>query len=161
MKIILLFCFLILSACGFTPVYAPQSQNNLAQQLNAVEILNIPDRSGQIVHNHLMDRLYLNGIQDSYRYQLRVAPIQERTVNVGIDKDDDASRAQYRVTTRMSLYDTEINKVILTRSVSAVSSYNILSGQFTTFVTREDARRQALRALSDDIVTQLQLKLAS
>jgi hypothetical protein len=53
---------------------------------------------------------------------------------------------------------TDINgKVVLNRTVRATSGYNILQGQFTTFVTEEDARKQALKVLSDHIITQLEI----
>jgi len=145
---------IFLSACGFTPVYRTKPP---LQTLSSIEIAIIANREGQIVRNHLIDRLYRNGYPSNPRYRLVVSSIAENIVEIGIDKDDEASRAQLRLSAELQLYDTAEDKRILIRNVRATTGYNILAGQFTTFVTEEDARKQGLRAISDNIITQLEL----
>ena len=152
------FCFLIVSACGFTPVYSPDSRSTIVQSsISSITIDTIPDREGQLVRNHLIDRLLKDGYVASPQYRLVVSPIQESIVGIGIDKDDEASRAQLRESASFRLIRLSDNSTVLDHTVRSVSSYNILSGQFTTFVTQQDAREQALRDLSDKIVTRLEL----
>lgn len=157
----LILVMVALSACGFTPVYAPSSsQPKISDVLSSIAIDVIPDESGQIVRNHLIDRMpYNNGYPVSPTYRLSVAPIQESIIEIGIDRDDEASRAQLRQSTTFTLIRIDDDKTILNHTVRAVSSYNILSGQFTTFITEQDARAQALRALSDNIITTLEVRL--
>jgi len=143
-----------LSACGFTPVYGTKT---VSSDIAAVDIAVIPNRSGQIVRNHLIDHFYPSGYPANPAYRLSVSPIEETIVEIGIDKDDEASRAQLRQHAVMRLTDLTTNQAVLTRTVRATSGYNILAGQFTTFVTENDAREQALNALSDNIITQLEL----
>lgn len=123
----------------------------------SVSIAVIPNKEGVSVRNHLIDRINKGGYSINPEYNLIVSPIQENIVEIGIDKDDEASRAQLRESANMRLVRLSDDKTVLTRTIRTVSSYNILSGQFTTYVTEEDARQQALRALADNIVTELEL----
>jgi LPS-assembly lipoprotein len=154
---------LYLTACGFTPVYknSSESTTTVSSALNQIEIATIPNREGQVVRNHLIDRLYIDGYPSNPQYKLVVSPIQERLVEIGIDKDDEASRAQIRESATMRLINIDSNQVVLSRTVRSVSGFNILAGQFTTFVTQEDARQQALKALAEDIIINLELYFAT
>ncbi len=153
MRYITLFALLFITACGFTPVYGTKT---VSTDLSNVEIAVIPNKEGVIVRNHLIDTLYKNGYPSSPDYKLIVSPIEEKIVEIAIDQDDEASRAQLRQQTTFRLVDTD-NKTVLQRTVRATSGYNILAGQFTTFVTEEDARKQALEVISNNIITQLEL----
>lgn len=153
MKFLTLFALLFLTACGFTPVYGTKTVSN---DLSNIDIAIIPDEEGQIVRNHLIDAMYNNGYPSNPQLRLVVSPVQESIVEIGIDRDDEASRAQLRQETTMRLVNPNDN-VLLQRKIRATSGYNILAGQFTTFVTEEDARKQALKALSNNIITQLEL----
>jgi len=154
MKNFILVVVLLITACGFTPTYGTKTTSS---DLNAIKIDTIPDRNGQVVRNFLIDRFYDNGYPINARYNLSVSSISESIIEIGIDQDDEASRAQLRQKANMRLMDIETNKVVLERTIRATSGYNILAGQFTTFVTEQDARQQALRALSDNITTQLEI----
>lgn len=149
-----IFTLFILSACGFTPVYGDKS---LPSSIGTIEVKTIPNRDGQIVRNHLIDRLYKDGYPTNPDYFLTVSSIKERIIEIGIDIDDEASRAQLRQEATVTLTDAKTNKSVLTRTVRATSGYNILLGQFTTFVTEENARNQALKVVAEDILTQLEL----
>lgn len=144
----------MLSACGFTPVYGDKS---LDHRLQSIDIALIPNREGQIIRNHLIDTLYRHGQTTSPIYKLSVSTITENTVEIGIDKDDEASRAQLRLSTIMRLYTKDNNKLVLERTVRSTTGYNILAGQFTTYITEQDARDQGLKDLADQIVTQLEI----
>ena len=155
--IALVFLLMMVTACGFTPVHSPSGKNDVDVALSGIDIAIIPNREGQYVRNELIDRINYNGYATNPTHRLIVSPIKERSVEIGLDKDDEASRAQLRESTTMRLIDIQTNKVVLQRSVNSVTSYNILAGQFTTYVNEEDAREQALSALANNIVTELEL----
>ncbi len=154
MKYLSLIGLLIITACGFSPVYGTKSPE---RALSNIEIGIIPNREGQIVRNHLIDHIHRKGYASNPRYQLNVSAIEETIVEIGIDKDDEASRAQLRLKTTMRLIDLNNNKAVLVRDIRSTTGYNILAGQFTTFITEQDAREQGLRALSNNIITQLEI----
>jgi len=154
MKFLSVFLLFVITACGFTPVYGVKSPDD---RLQSIDIAVIANREGQIVRNHLIDTLYRNGQSMSPLYKLSVDSITEKTVEIGIDKDDEASRAQLRLETTMRLYNVESNRLLFERTVRTTTGYNILAGQFTTYITEQDAREQGLKALADQIITQLEL----
>lgn len=159
MKLLYLFAFLAISACGFTPVYQTNSQGTAAN-LSNIDIAMIPNEEGVIMRNYLIDRMYKNGYPLNAEYKLVTAPIKEQIIEIAIDQDDNASRAQLRQATSFQLVRVSDNQVVLSRAVRATTGYNILEGQFTTFVTRSDAREQALRLLADKVIIQLELYFA-
>ena len=106
MKYLLSLFLFILSACGFTPVYGSKSPETLLTSI-AVEI--IPNREGQIVRNHLIDRLYNDGYPKNPTHKLYVSMIEENIAEIGIDIDDEASRAQLRQKTNFRLIDIKSN----------------------------------------------------
>ena len=152
---------LCVTACGFTPVYqtgrTTTSSPTAESALNTIDVAVIPNYEGQTVRNHLIDRLYKNGYPSNPEYRLVTSQINEKTIEIGIDRDDNASRAQLRQNAQFKLIRLSDNIVVLNRAVTATTGYNILEGSFTTFVTEQDARNQALRTLSDKIMIQLEL----
>ncbi len=152
---LILLSFLFLSACGFSPLYGEYgaSGNQGARtRLGQIYIANIADAPGQYLRNALMDRFYSQGRPGTgAAYNLSVATISESRSELDITKTSDSTRAQLYLTTAMVLYDGE-GEELLNRSLTAVTSYNILDSQFTTRVAEDAARRQAL----DDIARQIE-----
>lgn len=157
------FLLMFLSACGFEPMYKDEgsvwggNMSGVSSNLNTIDIAVIPNYEGQVVRNHLIDRFYKGGYPVNPLYRLETAPVQESILEIGVDKDDNASRAQLRQSTTFRLVRLSDNEVVLQRTVRATTGYNILEGQFTTYVTESDARKQALRTLADSITTQVEL----
>ncbi len=149
-----------LTGCGFSPLYGKHSagaNQNVRAQLSSVYIGNIPDQSGQYLRNALMDRFYAQGRPGANAaYKLNVANVVESRSELDITKTSDSTRAQLYMTTSFVLNDDK-GEELLTRSLTAVTSYNILDSQFTTRVAEDAARRQALDELARQIETHLLL----
>ncbi|MGZ9108864.1 MAG: LPS assembly lipoprotein LptE [Micavibrio sp.] len=141
----------LLNGCGFTPMYGSAGSANRHQvqsTLNNIAIENIPNREGQYLRNRLIDRFYTGGNPDSPDYTLVLSPVTESKYNLDITKDANATRAELRVGTTMVLRDRASGAALLTRSLAASTSYNILASQFTTRVSEDNARLNALDALA-------------
>lgn len=149
---------LLVSACGLRPVYGVAS-NKAATTISNISISTIPERSGQKLRNKLVDALYLHGVPQNPTYTLMVTPVAETIVGLGIAKDATATRSQLRLSTTITLVDSN-KKTQLTRNITAIASFNTLASQYTTLVTEDDARDQAINDLSQQIVTQLELFLS-
>ncbi len=147
-----------LSACGFAPLYGTggASGEPVATDLSQIYIENIPDREGQYLRNALLDRLYQNGRPENALYRLSIAPVIETRTDLDITKSSDATRAQLRLVTVMVLTDKTTGTTLLQRSLTGITSYNILHSQFTTRVSEDNARRNAL----DDLARQIEQQLA-
>ena len=153
------FVVLIFASCGFAPMYGEYGATqkpSVAAALDQVEIGNIPDWEGQYLRNALIDQFYHHGRPVDPRYALNVKEITERITDLDITKTSDATRAQLRLDTKMTLIDKEIGKVVLERDLLALTSFNVLEGRFTTRVSERNARENAL----NDLARQIELQMA-
>ncbi|MDH5722172.1 MAG: LPS assembly lipoprotein LptE [Alphaproteobacteria bacterium] len=159
-----LIAFLFLSACGFTPMYGnlsgdSQKTEQVREVLSNIEIGNIPDAEGQYLRNLLIDRFYKEGYPDDARYILSVSPVQESVIDLDITKTSDATRGQMKVTTTMKLTDKTTGKVVLTRGLRSLNSFNILNSEFTNRVSKENTRKNALEDIARQVEQQIALYL--
>lgn len=153
---------LCLSACGFEPIYGTHMQSNAGQesvqsQLAQVDINNIPDREGQFLRNALIDKFYRDGRPQNPHYTLQIAQINEKTVDLDITKNSDATRAQLHVSTSMKLIDKVTGDIVLTRKIKSIASYNVLTSEFATRVSAQNMRENALNDLARQIELQISL----
>jgi len=82
----------VLSACGFTPLYA-KSKNTpgVTAALSSIDVKPIPDRVGQMMRTALKRRLGLGGPAVK-RYQITVR-LSETVTELAIEQDTAATRA--------------------------------------------------------------------
>ena len=149
---------LLITSCGFRPMYGDGARNAMSAQKNGnydVEIGIIPDREGQYLRNALIDRMYQNGYPTAPRYKLEIAKIDEIEQSLAIAKTSEATRSQLRLRTNYKLIDAQTGQVLLTRDALATSSYNNLVSEFATRVTEDNARLNAI----NDIARQIELQL--
>ena len=157
-KISVLMMLLLLGGCGFSPMYGSSGQGGGSRDyLSQIAIDNIPDRTGQYLRNRLIDRLQSGGMAADPAYTLSVAPVQESRTDLDITKSADATSAQLDLSTTMVLRKTATGESVVTRSLKATTSYNILSSQFTTRVSEDNARLNALDDLARQIEQQVLL----
>jgi len=144
-----------LSACEVRPLYSQRVGNGSnRQELQQVRILPIPNRSGQMLHNFLRDEVNPGGQPVDPAYALRVT-LSEQTLEVGVQKDETATRANLRVIANFQLLNTASGAQELVGRSSFLVSYNLLTQPYATYAAEEDARRRALLTVSRDIATRL------
>lgn len=152
---------LVLAACGFTPVYGDRAAGSVNAALETVAISNIPDRDGQYLRNLLIDRFYRVGRPATPNYVLEVAPIVESRRDLDETIESDTTRQQIRLDTSLVLTDTRTNQVLLQQPLRAIGSYNVLSSEYTTRVSRAAVRDDVLADLARQIETRVGLYLRS
>lgn len=147
-----------LAACGFQPLYSNKTTQNssVAAELSLVRVDPLRDRVGQQLHNFLRDRLNPQGQPVSPSYRLTVALV-ETTTELGVQRDETASRANLRLDADFALLDAAGEQQLFQGRSSSTTSYDILRNPFATTVSEEDARERALREVADDIQTRLAL----
>ena len=136
---------LAVSGCSFKPIHGHQSGASSAA-LAAIDIKLIADRSGQMLRNELLKRMQPRG-QARPRYSLSVS-LTESLANLGIRKDEVATRANLTVSARYTITELGGAKRRFSGSARSVNSYNILTSDFGTLTAREDARRRAVTRLA-------------
>ena len=158
MKYILPLLVLLTAACGFHPVYGVNKYTavGVEEKLAATDIGGIPDREGQYLRNALIDRFYRDGRPINPRYKLEIGNIAERTRNLDITVESDATREQLRLRTTFKLTDLQTNEMILDRTVQSLTSYNVIESEFANRVSEQQTRENAL----DDLANQIEMQLA-
>lgn len=147
---------LVGAGCGFQPLYGTGGGRavNTQEQLAAVRILPLPDRVGQQMHNLLRDRLNPEGQPGRPDYLLEVR-ISESLEELGIRKDETATRANLTVVADFTLRDARTSQNLFKGRSRSINSYNILESQFATLFSESDARTRGLREISDEIRNRL------
>lgn len=157
-RILTLVTLLLLTACGFSPMYGSVSSGIAATDgLDKVEIAMIPNQEGIFLRNVLIDRFYRGGYPSSPAYVLAVREIKEQESDLDITIESEATRKQLRLSTTVQLIDKETGKELFKRDLRSLTSYNVLGSQFTTRVSESDAREAALTDLARQIENQTAL----
>lgn len=151
-----LLILLFVASCGFSPMYGSGS-SSANGQLEHVDIAIIPNESGVYLRNILIDHFYQNGYPKTPSHILTATPLIENISDLDITIESDATRKQIRLSTIMSLTDIKTGQTVLSRNLSALTSYNVLDSQFTTRVAEQDAREAALVDLARQIESQTML----
>lgn len=146
-----------LSACGFQPLMSQTAHPQVQQEMQRIRIDMIPDRSGQILRNYLLDGMTPRGIQGSELYSLSIRLLEPRR-ELAIRRDDTASRLSYSATATFSLRDR--SRVIFSGSSTSETTYEVTTSELATLSGQASARDRALQEVSADIRQQIATYLA-
>lgn len=151
-----LFLVLPLAACGFEPLYGNRQQAGDAvfNDFHQIKVATIPERSGQMLRNELLDRLNYRGEPAQPRYELKVSLKEERR-DVLVRSDEVATAADLTLTASYELVDRANSAVLAKGSPRSINRYNVLASPYATLSSAEDARRRAAKQLADDIRARL------
>jgi LPS-assembly lipoprotein len=141
------------AACGFEPLYARRDNASVVDDLAAVRVDLIPDRSGQILRNYLLDGLNPRGQAAQAAYILSVR-INEPRQEVGLQRDDTVTRYAYGVSAQFRLTDAR-GAAILSGSSASGTSFEISDSEFATVSNQASARDRLMQQISNDIREQL------
>ena len=146
-----------LAACGFQPLYGENPRNDnwaSTDYLAQVRILPLEDRTGQIMHNLLRDRLNPDGQPGDPGYYLMVF-IQERSEDMVIQRDETATRVNLRVLSEFRLLNQDKSDVLFQSQAVSYNSYNVLDSELATMTAEQAALESSLAEVADSIQSQL------
>ena len=143
----LVLCALLVSGCGFRPLFGGGRDSDAAVELATVHIEPISDRIGQQLHNHLLDLLNPSGRPAEPRYVLHIV-LKGSTQGRAIAKSELSTWSNYNLSATFSLVEVSGKKVIVRGSKVVVSSYNVLKSNFGTLMAEKDAKTRAVREIS-------------
>jgi len=146
---VLLCLSLFLTGCGFQPLYAPiRGTSHVAVPL---KIATIKNRDGQILRNYLVDLLTPEGPALCPKYVLEIC-LTDLVSDIGVNRDETASRKNATMTALLTLKDCKTNKVVYNHTTRAINSFAVLSQNYFSDLTAEDfAKKEALRLLAEKI----------
>lgn len=145
------------ASCGFRPLYAggetadTVSGERLISGLSDVFIDEIPERNGQILRRHLLNRISPKGEPENPKYELSVFIVSASEYQQAIRLDNMATRTTMIYTAKYVLKTFPEAEVLLENTTSARASYNILESPYATDVAEEDAKKRMMRILGDNI----------
>lgn len=137
-------------------MYGSASLGAVDEELARVKVQVISDRVGQQAHNFLLDRLNRSGRPADPRYLLEVS-IRIAKTELGIERDETATRAKLVLTASFSLTDLKTRETLLRRTARSTNSYNIVDSAVSTRSAELDAVERAAREISEDIRVLLSL----
>ena len=140
-----------LAGCGLEPLYAERTERgSVSNDVASVRIAPIPDRTGQILRNELIDRLNPSGAPGDPRFVLDVR-ITVAKLELGIRKDETASRTSLRFRSTFRLRDRGSNAIVFSSRAGTVTSYNIVDSEYATIASERAALRRGLALIADSI----------
>lgn len=147
-----------LSACGFKPIYAaPTGESSALNQRIALRSVAGSQTINPIVVDALERRMPLkDGVIPEYDLYVTVS---ERAERLAVQIDNTTTRYNYRLRGRYTVIDLNTGRRINGRA-DAVTSYNIVSSQYSTLFAENTAREKAAGMLAEEIERDLLLRFA-
>lgn len=143
---------LALSACGFTPLYGPES---VAKGLGAIEVVAPEGRAGYLLREKLDDALARNvNVLPSHRL---VFSVEERRYARGVRVDNVANRYELNLKANWRLLDAKTGKPVRTGSTSAAVTYDSADQPYASIAAQQDSQERA----ATEVARKIQLELAA
>jgi LPS-assembly lipoprotein len=150
---------LILGACTLRPLLHTTNDEGVRGELEAISIVGLDDRLGQLVRNALLDELNPTGVEVPSRYILDV-DLQRSAQALGIQLDNVITRYNLTLTARFELLDSRSGQVLYESQVQRIASYNVSLQPYATLAAEVDAERRIAREVGDNISTLLAVHFA-
>ena len=148
---------ILFTNCGFQPLYGTPSGQKRAgtvADMSYVAAATIPDRSGQLVRNQLLDRLHPLGAAKRPLFRLQVK-LDESREGVAFEQDDSATRFNLRLSAQFELIDTRKGVSLLKGHTRAIAAYNVVRSDYANLISQRDALQRAADSLADSIQRQI------
>lgn len=164
MKRLLLLSLLMITACGFEPLYAQKEGNSgwyfsgkfdtsVTAEMAKVKVEPIAMRFGQQIRNELLDLITPLGMPKSPQYRLYVELEDKEVIQQALRRDITATRerVKYSVVYRLE----ENNKDVLIGNSIAFVSYDILANPYSTTMAQKKTETDAAKIIANDIALRL------
>lgn len=148
------FTLLLLSACGFSPMYA---QPGGGPAIGPVYVSEIEGKAGHVLKTEL-DRILAVENDGTPPMTLEIT-LLEQVTPLGIRRDESATRAEIRLTANYILTPPNGGQV-LRGSVFTVTTYDIPTAAFGEIAAQDDARERAAETMAQRFRAELALRLA-
>lgn len=150
---------LVLTACGFEPLYAAKQNEGSVLIGSSFKVDNVDfGRPGQKLQYRLEDLLN-HGRNENKIYRLKVA-LEKRTDGIGIQKDRFITRYNVRVRAVYEVFDIATSKKVIAGTSSMVGGYDAVTSQFGTYAADENVTLSLMDELAKDIVLSISTKLS-
>ncbi len=143
----------VLSGCGLAPVYSGGSTGAAVASFAQIAVAPIPERSGFLVRQALIDRLGKTAADPRYRLEVE---LDDQIVAFGVRGDNSAARERRTLRARYRLVEAATDTVVLDATAGADSGIDRVSSNYAVVA----AEATALERLSIDIARQITARVA-
>jgi hypothetical protein len=126
----------------------------VSTDLATVQVSPILNRSGQLLFNELSRLLNPAAETQPGRYTLSVV-LKETVDTFAVERSGFATTANVEVVAKYTLMEDATGNPVLAGTSRAVSGYNLLDNEFSTYVASGDARTRALHQIAFEIRNRL------
>lgn len=147
--------------CGFEPLYGPCAGTRdlgIESALAGIEIKNLPEREGQILHNHLLDKLNPSGSPLDPQAHLEVNLSLEKH-SISLRKDGTTQRFNMVATAHLTLRDKDNKKILYTDTIKRTASFSLGEATaafgYSSTISEADAKRRTLLLVAEDMQVML------
>ena len=145
---------IIISRCGFEPLYSERSNSSTQKYLDNLFIEPISGRLGQTVRNQLLISLQTSSYMKSPLYSLFINLDTERKP-VAFKLDKTITRYNLEMISEFSLVNNVNGEILFNETNRSIAAYSIVLSEFANITAAQDAERRAAIDISQQIVTRL------
>ena len=143
-KIISIFFFLLVTACGFKPIF---SSSETTFSINKIEYNN---ELGKVIYNNL--KHYVNDERKKINYNLIIVSRQNKIISL---KDKKGDAASFRLSVMVDLLILKNDKVKIEKTFKETFDYNNTSKKFELSRYEDEIRGSMLNKISEEIIKEL------
>lgn len=157
-----LICLLVLSSCGFKPMYGQNTPGGaeLAQVLANIDIDPVRSQSGrqerlsQLLENNLRDRISpLNSSGDtSYILRTNYEVVEQ---GYGIREDESVTLINLRLIVDFELVDLESDDAIMDGTARAIVTYDLVQSDFSNMTARQSSLERLAEEAANQVITRV------
>lgn len=161
-SIALIAASVMLTGCGFQPLYSGSGGTSIAQGLASVDVPSIPGRGGWLVRNALTERFGAGGDaasnNASARYRLDVR-LDDALEALGVLNDDTISRERRILRARYQLIDLITGEIVLDATAGSDAGIDVVSSEYATIAAEQTALENLAKEVADQMTTRIALAL--
>lgn len=159
---------LLLSACGFKPMYGQNAAGGagLAQVLANIEIDQIrsvdgrQERLSQLLQNNLKDRISPLPSDGSVAYLLKANyEVEER--GFGIREDESVTLQNLKLSVAFRLVEINSEDIIMDGNARAIVTYDLVRSDFSNKIARETSLERLSEEATNQIITRIGMYLSN
>lgn len=148
---------LLLTACGFQPLYATSDGSAPGLRNVALSTVTAPEEIEPVVKRAFARRTAAEGSAAEYDLLLKA---DEQSERLAVQIDASVTRYNYRLVGSYTLVERAGGKQYKGR-ITSIASFNIVNSQYSTLYAEDAAREKAATQLVEDIERDILLKLAA
>ena len=149
---------LLLSGCGWRPLYADAETGAADAELRAIRVDPIADRTGQRLELALRNAFNPAGIETPQRYELKTTLAIARA-DLGIQAQGLATRSKIDGYATFALLDLKSGKQLFKDTTHSFDTFDVEPNGYATVVNDNDTRARVAEELSREIAARLTLFL--